>query len=210
MSDITSNTNPEEELTLWSPRAAINFSVLFTPIFGAYIQAQNWKNLGKVDEYKNSKNWFYISIGATISFPFLPDSFGYIPALVLIAVWYYSSGLNQMQYFKEKQIEYIKRSWKKAILWSVLGNAIFFGVVFGVLTAMEPSIESKLEEHSVALVTDIIQNQFKQSSTCTSVEITNQASGDLYMANATLDNGEIMLIKLRFDGVKLLVEINNK
>lgn len=39
-------TPNNEKITLWNPNAAVNWSVLFTPIFGAWIQAKNWKALG--------------------------------------------------------------------------------------------------------------------------------------------------------------------
>ena len=35
---------------LWNPNAASSWSLLFSPIFGAYLHMQNWQALGQPDK----------------------------------------------------------------------------------------------------------------------------------------------------------------
>ena len=51
-----------KQIKLWNPNAAANWSLLFTPIFGSYLQFRNWQALGKKDEADNARNWFIFSI----------------------------------------------------------------------------------------------------------------------------------------------------
>jgi hypothetical protein len=46
-------------LKLWNPQAAVSWSLLLSPIFGAYIHAKNWSEIGELDEARRSKMWVY-------------------------------------------------------------------------------------------------------------------------------------------------------
>ena len=39
---------------LWNPNAATLWSLLFSPVFGAWIHAKNWEELGNEEESRNS------------------------------------------------------------------------------------------------------------------------------------------------------------
>jgi hypothetical protein len=43
------------ESPIWNPIATVNWSLLFTPVFGAYLQMLNWKSLGQEDSARESK-----------------------------------------------------------------------------------------------------------------------------------------------------------
>lgn len=45
----------EEAPPLWNPNAAANWSLLFSPVFGALLQMKNWEALGEDDKALNSK-----------------------------------------------------------------------------------------------------------------------------------------------------------
>ena len=42
------------EIKLWSPQRANTAAFLFTPIFGSWIHAKNWKELGQEGQEKKS------------------------------------------------------------------------------------------------------------------------------------------------------------
>jgi len=42
---------------LWNPRVAVNFSLLFSPVFGAIVQMKNWQALGEAERALKSRNW---------------------------------------------------------------------------------------------------------------------------------------------------------
>lgn len=47
---MTATPAPTREaaaIALWNPNAAANWSLLFTPLFGAYLHMLNWRSLGE-------------------------------------------------------------------------------------------------------------------------------------------------------------------
>jgi hypothetical protein len=42
---------------LWNPTAALAWSLLFTPVFGAWLQAANWRALGQSAAARRSTRW---------------------------------------------------------------------------------------------------------------------------------------------------------
>ena len=54
---------PPAAPALWNPFAARAWTVLFSPIFGAFLHAQNWKALGESGRAKRSMIWVYAFIG---------------------------------------------------------------------------------------------------------------------------------------------------
>ena len=119
--------------TLWNPGAAASWSLLFTPVFGAYLHMRNWEELGEPEKAKSSKTWFYISIPLSI----------FLLGLPCLLAWYFISGKEQMAYVKEKYGDnYNKKSWGAPIM---AGIGIFMilqvlGMVGGLFVekAMQP------------------------------------------------------------------------
>ncbi|MFW1665770.1 zinc ribbon domain-containing protein [Acinetobacter ursingii] len=120
--------------SLWNPNAAANWSLLFTPVFGSYLQMKNWEALGNNDETSNARNWLIFSIVFIlfINFgtPFIwsdpiklstyPKSLGFL----YIIVWYFSFARIQPKYVKDKlKDRYQKKSWTVPLLSAIV---IFF------------------------------------------------------------------------------------
>ena len=40
---------------LWNPNAAANWSLLFSPAFGAFVHMKNWQALGEPEKAANAK-----------------------------------------------------------------------------------------------------------------------------------------------------------
>ena len=61
LKEVSAPENPVNA-ELWNPRAAADWSILFTPVFGAWLQARNWKNLNEPDKAAKSMNWVNVGI----------------------------------------------------------------------------------------------------------------------------------------------------
>ena len=112
-----------QPLALWNPNAAANWSLLFTPAFGAYLHSRNAEALGRTDEAKANKVWFYVSF-AYFGFvfvsgfiPAIPDGVFRLAALALLLGWYFSLAKKQIRYVKETyQGGYDRKPWTKPLL----------------------------------------------------------------------------------------------
>ena len=135
---------------LWNPRVAANWSLLFSPVFGALVQMKNWEALGESARAQKSKNWaigcmaFFFAL--TILLVLLPDSKALDGltrplAVVLLVVWYYADGKSQQAYVLGKFGKtYPKKGWGKPLLIGVAALIGFivvmavFGFILGAIT----------------------------------------------------------------------------
>ncbi len=124
---------------MWNPNAAALWSLLFSPVFGGYLQMRNWQALG--DNEKASMSWYWcigslVMILAVVGISmFLPEThwfsklsnrFGFI----LLIAWYASHGKLQVAYVKEKfGKDYPRKSWTLPLLTG-------FGAVIGFFVAI--------------------------------------------------------------------------
>ncbi len=119
---------------LWNPNAAANWSLLFTPIFGSYLNTKNWRELGETSRARSSHIWFWLSILIVIIGLFLPAGAAGVGFVYLI-VWYFAAGRKQAKFIKEKYgSDYNRRSWVKPLLVAValiIGFFIVFAVLIG-------------------------------------------------------------------------------
>jgi hypothetical protein len=121
---------------LWNPTAAGAWSLLFSPIFGAFLHMQNWKALGRPEKAAASKKWMLGSIvflvAMMLSTLFLPESrvmdkAGNLGSLVLLIVWYYAIGKSQQTYVAARFGKtYPRRGWAVPL---VVALAIFVAVI---------------------------------------------------------------------------------
>jgi hypothetical protein len=124
---------------IWSPAGALWMSLIFTPVFGCYIQAKNWRALGKFDEATISMKWFWCSvfilIGTTsaaaysLIHPAQLIAHHAISAgtkicnIVYFLIWRSSFGSAQIRYVNEKCSEsFPKKSLVKPF---VIGIGVF-------------------------------------------------------------------------------------
>jgi hypothetical protein len=97
--------------TLWNPGAAANWSLLFSPAFGAFLHMKNWKALGEPGKAATAKKWIVLTLIVLAVGPIvdalLPDNKAVDATLRLLGIvllfgWYFSSGLAQMRYVKSR------------------------------------------------------------------------------------------------------------
>jgi len=136
----------EEAEAIWNPNATVNWSVLFTPAFGSWLQMKNWLSLGEPELAAVSKRWFFgslITIFAVSALSIFSSSdssgFSYRYLLgVYLVTWYFASAKAQARYVKERFGEdYNRLPWRKPLLTAVGLTAllIFLNVLFSTLTS---------------------------------------------------------------------------
>lgn len=125
---------------LWNPNAAANWSLLFTPAFGAYLHARNAEALGRTDEARANRIWFYLSLGwlvAVLAGTFVPaigDGWYHAISIGMLLGWYFSLGREQARYVKETwQGSYPRKPWGCPLLVGFGGLAAFLGLLFVLL-----------------------------------------------------------------------------
>jgi hypothetical protein len=122
---------------LWNPNAAACWSLLFSPAFGAFLHARNAESLGRTDEAKTNKVWFYASLAylgavlVSMFVPAIPDGVFRGAAIGILLGWYFSLGKKQIQYVKDTfQDGYQRKPWTKPLLVAVGCLVGFFVVLF--------------------------------------------------------------------------------
>ena len=140
----------EEPAAIWNPTATVNWSIPFTPVFGAWLQMLNWESMGETELAAISKKWFYASLGMLLLYAIAGVALaGNEAGLLLLRVlplfylitWYLGSGRPHMKYVQERfGNDYNRRPWKKPLLaasgLTVMYFALHFivGVLFGSAT----------------------------------------------------------------------------
>ena len=211
--ELTESQNEQstKKLELWNPSAISRWSLLFTPIFGAWLNAKNWKKLNQLDKAKKSMIWVYVGIVLLLFVvPFLPDALGSKPMGVFFLIWIFLSGNGQIKYFKQNNIDYQKKAWMKPLLAGFVGFVVWFSVLFVGITAMEPSINEEEESSSVNLVTQIIQEQYNGTATCKAVSIQKEVSEGFFLATAYMDSGHELKVMIELKEGQVLVTIPNQ
>jgi hypothetical protein len=125
--------------TLWNPNAAANWSLLFTPIFGAALHAINWRVLGRPGRATANVVWIVVTavfLVINAVSVFLPGAKGVDGAMKFVGLglligWYFTQGKPQAQYVKEELPGgYRKRSWAAPIGIAVGGVVGYLVLVF--------------------------------------------------------------------------------
>ncbi len=124
----------DKSCAIWNPNAAANWSLIFSPAFGSYLQMLNWQALGQPDRASSAKIWFYISlcvlmlyvyIGVTVRNPHASDGMAKAIGFLYLIIWYFTYARSQGKFVKEKLGEnYTRKSWGKPLL---IGVAAMFG-----------------------------------------------------------------------------------
>jgi hypothetical protein len=140
VADIDQLVTGEHAPALWNPNAAARWSLLFTPIFGAYLHMRNWQALGQPEKAASSKNWMMGSLVCVLLLVIVPlllpdskgvDAIGRACAFALLITWYYAMGKSQQAFVLGKFGKtYPRRGWSKPLLAAVGGMIAFLVLVF--------------------------------------------------------------------------------
>jgi len=128
---------------LWNPNATANWSLLFTPMFGAWLQMQNWHALGERRRSDAARSWMVLSTIMLAAWVFLdlvaPRSLWALlmPLLsfVWLLAWYFASSKPHAKWVAERfGKSYPRRPWMHPLLWGVAGYVLIYGL--GVLAGI--------------------------------------------------------------------------
>ena len=141
LADVTGHGPPPR---LWNPNAAANWSLLFSPAFGAFLHMKNWEALGDADRARTSRNWVIavlaLLFGSLLLRLLMPESKAIDGATRLLGLgmlisWYVSSAKIQAKLVRERfGKDYPRRGWAVPILVTI-GCFVALVVVFAVLYA---------------------------------------------------------------------------
>jgi hypothetical protein len=133
---------------IWNPNSAANWSLLFSPAFGAFLHMKNWEALGEPAKASAAKIWVWVTLlvlaGIILAASFLPNpsslnGMSRAAGLVLLLSWYFASGRGQAQYVKSRYgKDYPRRSWGKPLLIGCLAAVAFllFAFIVGFIAAV--------------------------------------------------------------------------
>ena len=120
---------------LWNPNATANWSLLFTPMFGAWLQMRNWTALGEARRAATSRVWLILSAVVLVASAILDLSMPRslyaalttpIEFLNLIA-WYFASGRPHAKWVDRRfGSDYPREAWTRPLLWGAAGYAVLF------------------------------------------------------------------------------------
>ena len=120
-STVQESTVPQAAPPLWNPNAAALWSLLFSPVLGAYLQMRNWQALGEPEKAQASWYWCVgtlVTVLVLIGFGMvLPEShwfqkLGNRSGFVMLIAWYLTHGKLQIAYVKERfGKEYPRKGW---------------------------------------------------------------------------------------------------
>lgn len=121
---------------LWNPNAAANWSLLFTPVFGAWLNKRNWEALGEHGRAKTAAAWLVVALAAAVTVLFLPQNAAAGVGFWLLVIWYFAAGRRQAKYV-HKQLggEYVPKPWGKPIGAAIGGVAAYLVIGAVVLGA---------------------------------------------------------------------------
>lgn len=128
-----------EPLQLWNPNAAANWSLLFSPAFGAWVHAKNWQALNRSDKARTSMVWAYLGLALLGVAIFVPDRTARSISIGFLVGWYFSSAREQVKYVKgELNGIYQKRGWGKPLGLALLALIAYAIVVTATLPLVDP------------------------------------------------------------------------
>lgn len=133
----------QRALAIWNPNAAVNWSVLFSPVFGALLQAKNWNSLGESGKSTSAMRWFYagLAIHVVLLFASVPLSISAPVSFWFLIIWYFAAGRAQVHFVKEKLSgNYQKKSFALPLLAGI-GYMFVLGLML--TTFQDGALDSK-------------------------------------------------------------------
>ena len=216
--DAAGSAGPLEP-ALWNPNAAANWSLLLTPVFGAYLHATNWRALGKPERAAANMVWVWVTVAfllVNLGTLFLIESAtvdGLMKAagLGVLLGWYFSQGKSQAAYLKKVlPAGYPRRSWGAPLAVGFAGVAAYVGVAVLIgLAAYSPDPNTLAAEVKPLILQEWRKRPQLQNATIQQVSLVHKG-GKTYTGfiDATLEGKSVRLgLEVIFDRGDLLWKI---
>ncbi len=129
---------------LWNPKAAALWSLLFSPAFGAWVHAANWRVLGRPDKALAARRWSYLMVGtvllAGVAGALFESHARHLPSLATaawMAVWCCFPAREQCRYVaKNMGGDYRRGPWWPALLGGIAGWLLLALLSLGAATLL--------------------------------------------------------------------------
>ena len=153
-SPATKAVAPERALavhpTLWNPAAAARWSLVFTPIIGAFLLARIWTAIedhtrARSQNNKTNGNVIYLIMvmGASAVLPQsrAMDSTLRFTSIGMLLVWYFMGGNAQVAFVKEHYGErYLRHGWAKPLLIAAGSFILMVAVMVVIVLLFDPAV----------------------------------------------------------------------
>jgi hypothetical protein len=120
---------------LWNPDAAVAWSLLFSPVFGAYVHMHNWHSLGEPQQAARAWRWFRAGVAllalqalsGALNTRLNDESLLMHPASVLFTLlWYLLAARPQSLLIKARYGRtYPRRRWDPVVLAALIGAGLY-------------------------------------------------------------------------------------
>ena len=122
---------------LWNPTAAVIWAILFSPVFGAWLHAINWRELGEEKLAKQNMYfvWGVVALDLAIFFVLMFTDIQ-LPrfrlAAAIWAAWFAVLGKKQIDFVRnEVNNDYDKKKWGKPIGLAILAVFAYSAMILG-------------------------------------------------------------------------------
>lgn len=126
---VEEEVDEEQGVELWNPNAVMSWSVLFSPIFGALLIAENLKALGDEARAKRASLWVWATVAVVVLTPLFIShlSDGVRVYLGLMVGWMWLSARpHRMEVEREFGDDYPRRSWRRPLM---IAGPIWLGLL---------------------------------------------------------------------------------
>lgn len=132
---------------LWNPNAAANWSLLLSPIFGAWLHMMNWRSLGEMRRAAAARVWIIVMgvifAGTLLFVPLLGfrasnpaqrfRSVSQLVGILTLVVWYFGAARAQARYVRDRfGKDYPRRGWVVPIAVAIGAWIVCFMVLVAV------------------------------------------------------------------------------
>jgi hypothetical protein len=137
---------PETPVALWNPNAAAGWSILFTPLFGAYLHMLNWRALGDTEQEQASLRWVYAGVLFIVALLLIDgtaldhtkgDALTRTIEFFFLVAWYFMSAHAQAKAVKSRfGAGYAHKSWRTPLLAALAGFGLYVAVTIAIAAAI--------------------------------------------------------------------------
>jgi hypothetical protein len=119
---------------LWNPNAAVNWCLLFSPVFGTWLHWKNWQALGEQGKARSAMGWLVAAVAVLVISMVVAianEAGGRAFNFLFLLVWYFAAAKAQAKFVKERYGDrYPRRGW---LLPIGIALGAFVVLVFGVM-----------------------------------------------------------------------------
>lgn len=149
---------------LYSPLACVILTLLFTPMFGGFLQGLNWRELGDDERAARSMGWvkwsFVTFATYTVAEPFIDETL--IGRYLMIALfvgfwasWTLTMGWDQVRYVKEFVPVYTRKFLGRSVMIGAFGWVAYSAIALTLVLFLHVMGIEKLPDNAPILQNDV-------------------------------------------------------